>query len=163
MTFVGLQVVGQLALVAQTHVVEPRETGYPVAVLQLAVALQVVLSAGEVPHEVAPIHEVALVREEEPEVFHLCGHLHADILAATVVGNGLAFNTAHPAFVGLGVLRTVHAGEKHVLGVLVVVLGANDEVGVLLVFGGLLLALVYRSALAHHRTAHFALSVQGDL
>ena len=39
--------------------------------LQLAVALDAVLTTGEVPHEITPIHEVALVRQEELDVLEL--------------------------------------------------------------------------------------------
>ncbi|CUQ49199.1 Uncharacterised protein [Segatella copri] len=39
--------------------------------LWLTIALNVVLTAGKVPHEVAPVHEVALVREEEADVVKL--------------------------------------------------------------------------------------------
>ena len=39
--------------------------------LRFAVALYVVLTACEVPHEVAPVHEIALIRQEETEVVPL--------------------------------------------------------------------------------------------
>ena len=61
MSFVVLELVRQLALVAKHQIVYEREAGYPVAVLGLAVTLYVVLTAGEVPHEIPPVHEVALV------------------------------------------------------------------------------------------------------
>ena len=66
-----LQVIRQLALVAQHGVVDKRNARNPVAMLWLAVALNVVLSSGKVPHEVAPVHEVALVGEEEAYVVPL--------------------------------------------------------------------------------------------
>ena len=53
MSFVVLELVRQLALVAEHQIVYEREAGYPVAVLRLAVTLYVVLTA--------PVHEVALV------------------------------------------------------------------------------------------------------
>jgi hypothetical protein len=49
MTLVVLQVVGQLALVAQTEVVERGDARNPVAMLEFAVALDVILPAGEGP------------------------------------------------------------------------------------------------------------------
>ena len=70
-TFVHLQIVRQLALITQAGVVEERDTRDPVAVLGLAIALNVVLATGKVPHEVAPIHEVALVGQEELDVVDL--------------------------------------------------------------------------------------------
>ena len=39
--------------------------------LRFSVALNVVLATSEVPHEVAPVHKVALVGEEEADVVHL--------------------------------------------------------------------------------------------
>ena len=61
MSFILTQLVGELALVAIHSVIYKRNTCNPVAMLSLAVALNIILSAGKVPHEVAPIHEVALV------------------------------------------------------------------------------------------------------
>ena len=51
----------QQILIAQSPVVKPREAGYPVTVFQFAVTLQVILASCEVPHEITPVHEVALV------------------------------------------------------------------------------------------------------
>ena len=96
MTLVVLQVIGQLALVTQTGIVEEGDAGNPVAVLQLAVALYLILPAAEVPHEVAPVHEVALVAEEELDVLKLRRHLHHDVLAAAVVRHLRALYAAHP-------------------------------------------------------------------
>ena len=61
MPLVTLERVGQEILVAIEVVVNGGDAGYPIAVGQVAVALDVVLPAGEVPHEVAQIHEVDLV------------------------------------------------------------------------------------------------------
>ena len=74
-------------MVAIESIVDEGETCYPVAVFQFAIALNVVLTAGKVPHEVAPIHEVDLIREEELQVCPLRGHL-AWISIAFVVGKG---------------------------------------------------------------------------
>ena len=71
MALVLLQVVWQFALVAIEGVVDESETGTPVTVLRLTVALNIVLSSGKVLHEVATVHEVALVREEEADVVKL--------------------------------------------------------------------------------------------
>ena len=46
--------------------------------LELAVALQVVLSASEVPEEIAPVHEVNLIGKEESEVGPLAGQCAVD-------------------------------------------------------------------------------------
>ena len=128
MSFVFLQFVGQLRLVAESHVVKPVETGYPVAMLQLSIALQVVLASCEVPHEISPVHEVALVGEEESDVFQLCRHLHAYHLSAAVVRHIVAINSSHPALVCPRMCRAIHTWEEHVLSILVVVLCADNEV-----------------------------------
>ena len=39
--------------------------------LQFTITLDVILTTGEVPHEVAPVHEITLVGEEEPDIFEL--------------------------------------------------------------------------------------------
>ena len=62
------KLVGQQALVAQALVVDGRDAGYPVAQVRLAVALEVVLTAGEIPHEVAPVHVGKLVVEEVSQI-----------------------------------------------------------------------------------------------
>ena len=67
-SLVVFQLIGHFALVAQPQVVDEGNARNPVAMLQFAVALNVVLSAREVPHEIAPIHEIALVSEEETQV-----------------------------------------------------------------------------------------------
>ena len=55
------EVVGHKALVAKAIVVDKRYAAYPVAVGDCALSRIVVLSASKVPHEIAPIHEIALV------------------------------------------------------------------------------------------------------
>ena len=52
---------------------------------QLAISLHIVLPSCKVPHEVAPIHEVTLIRKEEPNVVHLAGHLYHHGLSTPVV------------------------------------------------------------------------------
>ena len=52
---------GQFALVAKAHIVEEGDASNPVAMLQFAMSLDIVLASGKVPHEVAPVHEVHLV------------------------------------------------------------------------------------------------------
>ena len=71
MSFVLLEEVGQHVLVTQSHVVEEWDACNPVAVFRLSIALYVVLASGEVPHEVAPVHEITLVGDEEPDIVYL--------------------------------------------------------------------------------------------
>ena len=163
MALVVLQFVGQLALVAETPVVKPVEAGYPVAVLQFAIALQVVLTTGKVPHKVTPVHEVALIGQEEADVLQLCGHLHGNHLATAVVGHLIAIHTTHPTLVGIGMGRTVHTREQHILGIFIFVLGAHFKVGVLLIGRGLVLALIYRGTLSGCGAADVTILLQFHL
>ena len=57
----------------------------------------------------------------------------------------------------------VHSREEHVLGIFVLILGANHEVGVALISRGFLLTLIYRLALGHHRLAHITLDLESHL
>ena len=163
MSFVFLEFVRQQRLVAESPVVEPVESGYPVAVFEFAVALKIVLTSGEVPHKVAPVHEVALIGEEETDVFKLCWHLNGNVLAASVVHLLVAFYTSHPTLVGSGMRRAVHTREEHVLSILVVVFCADDEVRVFLFFRRFLLALINGSAFLSHWSAHVALFTESHL
>ena len=163
-----LKFIGEQALVAQSCIIDEGDTRDPVAVLQFAIALDVVLTSGKVPHEVAPVHEVALIAEEEENVLQLRRCAHHDGLTATVVGFLRAFHdpcrsSLHPTLVGGGVGSVVHAWEEHILGILVGVLVAHDEVGVLLVRRGLFLLLIDGSALLHARLAILSIHIEGHL
>ena len=68
--------------------------------LQFSVALDIVLSTSEVPHEVAPVHEVTLVTQEESDVLQLCGHLHGHGFATAIVWHFRTIDTTHPRLVG---------------------------------------------------------------
>ena len=131
--------------------------------LEFAIALYVVLTASKVPHEVAPIHEVTLIREEELQVLEHRRHFHVHHLATAVEGYNGTIDATHPLLVGLGVAGGVHAREQHVLCVLISVLMAHHEVGVLLVLRGFLAAAVDGSALVHHGLAHVAIGLQRHL
>ena len=120
-------------MVAQHGVVYEADSRYPVTMLGFSIALYVVLPSREIPHKVSPIHEVALVGEEEAQVFQLGGHFHHNRFAAAVVGNSVAVHASHPTLVGSGVITAVHAWEKHVLGVDILALVVYNEVGVFLV------------------------------
>ena len=130
---------------------------------QFAVTLQVVLSAGEIPHEVAPIHEIALVGKEETDIFQLGWHLHHDIFATSVVGNFRAVDTTHPRLVSLCMCLVIHAGEEHVLCILQFILVAYNEVGVLFVFVCFLLTLVDGSTILIVGTADVTVDIKFHL
>ena len=72
---VVFQVVGEHILVAETGVVDKRNAADPVAVVDFALTLQVVLTAGKIPEEVAPIHVIELVLEEVAYILRECRHV----------------------------------------------------------------------------------------
>ena len=139
---VSLQILRQLRLVTEPGVVDERDARDPVAMLELAVALDIILTASEVPHEVTPVHEVALVREEEPEVLNLCRHLHRHLLPAAVVRHLRAIYTTHPRLIVLGMAGVVHTREDHVLRVDILVFVCDNEVRVFLVLRSFLFPAV---------------------
>ena len=94
--------------------------------------MQVVLASGKVPHEVAPVHPVELVGEEELDVFPLRGHVHHYHVSALVVGHVVAFDV-EPVVVLVGVRTAVHTREEHVLGVFVFDASGDFDVRVFLV------------------------------
>ena len=59
--------------------------------------------------------------------------------------------------------RTVHTREEHVLCILVFVLGAHHEVGILLVGRSLVLALIYRGTLGGCRTTYITVLLKFNL
>ena len=88
--------------------------------LRLAVALNIILTSGEVPHEVAPIHIVDLVGEEEAQVVYLRRHFAVvGFLALRGVPRGIHVvhgDVAQPTLVILGVCRRIDAREEHLHG-----------------------------------------------
>ena len=118
-SLVFAQIGGEFRLIAVEGIVDERNTGDPLAVFEFAVALNVVLTAGKVPHEVAPVHEVHLVGEEEAEVVPLRGHFAGEIVGLTVIlavhFHRFGVNTAQPLLVKTGMGAREHTGEEHFL------------------------------------------------
>ena len=140
--------------------------------LYLAVALDVVLAAYKVPHEVAPVHEVDLIVDEELDVVPLCGYLDPLLLAANVDGSLTALDAAHPVIVEVdggasgrpvGMVGTVHTGEEHRGLHHVLVLGANYNILVLFIGRSLLLRHIYLGSLLHYRHPVLAFHLTGYL
>ena len=159
-SLVFLYGLGQFVLVAQTYVVNEWYACYPVAVLLLAIiVLYVVLAANKVPEEIAPVHVVHLIVDEETHVVKLCRHFYLGRLALLLsyVGEfctfGVPYVLANPSLVLAGVVTAVHAGEEHVLYVFVLPVVVNDLilVGVRRVF--LLHAHVNGARLNRHGVA----------
>ena len=82
---VGTKFRRQFALVAQTEFVQEGNTRYPVAMLPLSVALQVILTSGKVPHEITPVHEVDLITQEETQILQHGWSLHLDHISTALV------------------------------------------------------------------------------
>ena len=137
MPFIIDDVEWHILLRTHQNFVDKRNTGNPVPIQHLAITLNVVLTAGEVPHEVAPIHEIQLIREEELQVFRECRFHYALHLSAIVIFHRLAFYL-RPVLVGLYMARvgTVHTWEQHVqfVDIFVFLIGAGHEIAVFLVF-----------------------------
>ena len=77
----------------QVPIIDKGNTRQPVAVHQVAVSLNVVLTTGEVPEEIAPVHPVTLVVDKELQVFPL--RRHGDGAALTVVRGFLSLVRAN--------------------------------------------------------------------
>ena len=82
---------------------------------KFTLSLHIVLTPAEVPHEVAPIHEIALIGQEETQVLPLRGHLHIDQFTPIVVRHHTPADASHPLFISIGFLRVPHAREEHIL------------------------------------------------
>ena len=125
MAFVSLAVfVGQEALVTQARIVDEGDSRNPVATVGLAVAGDIVLTAGEIPHEIAPVHVVELVGEEVTHILRERGLLQLGSLQGIALGIH-QHRSIHRGDVGLlnaGPLhiarrmrscRAIHAREEH--------------------------------------------------
>ena len=94
-------IVGKKRSIAHAELIDKVKTTYPVTFIDLTMTLQIVLTAGEVPQEISPIHVIELIIKEELHV--LCkGGLHTG-------------RSSRPLTIGRYVIRlaTVHAGEEH--------------------------------------------------
>ena len=76
MFFIMLDTVRNHGLVSQSLVVEQGDAGQPVAVAFVARTLDVVLLAGEIPHEIAPVHESHLVGHEPTDIISKCWNFY---------------------------------------------------------------------------------------
>ena len=113
------QLVGQQRLVAKPRIVDKRDAGYPIAVRDFAVPLNVVLASCEIPQEIAPIHVVELVLEEISKVFRESGHFDGLCRVVAIVDDCLhrfCFDAAHARFVFCFRAAIVKAWEEHVGG-----------------------------------------------
>ena len=162
MSFVFLQFGRQKRLIAQHSVINKRNTGDPVAFRDLAVGLQVVLPSDEIPHEIAPVHEINLIPEEETKVFSESRAIIRFLLSAVFITHAFAFYI-RPLFVGLNMasLRGIHAREEHAELLHIDVIGLITGNRVVIFF-----SLYFRSrsilgmSFLLHRYAHVAFHAQ---
>ena len=85
----------------------------------LAISLDIVLTTNEVPQEIAPIHEVYLIGQEETQILGHCGYAI------------LFLDSSHPVFIGLGMTCRMHTREIHVVLIHIVDVVAHDFVSLL--------------------------------
>ena len=113
--FILFQDVGQFALVTIKEVVDDWKSGKVVAIFFLTEALHAILTAGKVPQEITPIHEVKLIGREETEVAPLRRHLPRKFLPAWCGERNVAHGdiAAHPILISLGMMVIPNAREEH--------------------------------------------------
>src|SRR5882724_10412981 len=104
--------VGHIFLVASEKcIVNKRNTAYPVSIAHVArgKALDIVFLAGKIPHEIAPVHPVELVAEEETDII-----AHAGFFAIAQPQEFLVISS-----MALVVAGVPYAGEPHhvILGI----------------------------------------------
>ena len=70
LSLIILQIIRGIRLVNKMHVVDNAYTALPVSDERISRrrAVDVVLTAGEIPHEIAPVHPVQLIVKEERKV-----------------------------------------------------------------------------------------------
>ena len=98
MTFVFLQFSRQQTLIAKHRIINKRNTGNPVAFRYFSIRLQVILTTGEIPHKIAPVHEIDLISEEETQVFAKSRTIVRFLLSAIVIFDAFTFDI-RPFFV----------------------------------------------------------------
>ena len=92
---------------------------------------------------------------------HCVGMFTMIICPHLVVGNVIAFDI-YPSMVFVGVLRTVHAGEEHILCIFVLDASGNFNVAVFLVGSSFLFADEFGSVIGDARRAIAVLHIEGD-
>ena len=135
-------------------------TGDPVTIRYLAMALNIILATREVPHKVTPVHEIQLIGEEETQVLREGRLHHGSHLPTTVELHRRTFHL-RPLFVSLhvGATGAVHTGEKHIqlIHILILRLITRDVVAILLLLVLLDDTTPSRFALLRNRDARTSL------
>ena len=115
MTLVVSNVRRHILLRTYQNLVDKLDTGDPVTIQYLPMALDVVLTSGEVPHEITPIHEIELVCEEEAEILTESRLHDRSHLSTTTVFDWYTLHIG-PLFISRDVTRitTEHTWKQHV-------------------------------------------------
>ena len=118
---------------------------------QFSVALNVILTTYEVPHEITPVHPVYLIGEEELYVLPHGRDVDRLYFTTLLISNVLSLDI-HPGFIELRMIewRAVHAGEQHVLRIFVFQASRNLYIAVRLVFVILFLAYPLELLLSYY-------------
>ena len=103
-----------IILRADKYLVDRLDTGDPVTVQHLTIPLDIILTSGEVPHEVAPVHEIELVSEEITQVFGKRRFHHGYVFTATVKLHRFSLEL-RPFLISshMSIDVAVHTWEKH--------------------------------------------------
>ena len=73
MSFVIFNTVWQFGLITQSFIINKRDSADPVAISLIAESLHIILFAGEIPHEITPVHQSHLIGEEPVEIIRIAG------------------------------------------------------------------------------------------
>ena len=149
MSFIVLQIGWQQALVTYKILVDEGNACNPVTMLYFSLALDVVLTSCEVPHEIAPVHVVQLIDKEELDVIPLGRNLDHQHFSALIIWNLSSFYSSQPVFISFGMIGTPHTREKHVLCILIFCFVTYYFVAVLFIRTFLFFTLVYRCTFGH--------------
>ncbi|OQC02535.1 MAG: hypothetical protein BWX77_01160 [Bacteroidetes bacterium ADurb.Bin090] len=106
----------KIALITHQVFIDEIKTGNPVPVVGLAPqVLNIVLPAREIPHKVAPVHKINLIRKEEAQVFGHGRLVNGFNLTAFIVLDGSSFEI-NPILVHHHMFRfiAVHTRKEHI-------------------------------------------------
>ena len=151
MPLIVLEFIRQFALVAQASIVKPLDTTEPVAMFQLSVALDVILTPHEVPHEIAPVHEVALIADKELQILP-CGRNRDGLAGMEDTGHLAPRDATHPSRIEAGMLGRIHTREEYVLLIFHLAVVARHIVRILLIRITLFRAIVDGRAIGKFRS-----------
>ena len=115
MSFIVSYIGRHVVLRTYKHLVDCLDTGNPVTVHHFTISLDIILTAGEVPHKVTPVHEVQLIGKEVTQVFGKRRLHHRHVLTATVELHRFSLEL-RPFLISshMRIHIAVHTWEKHI-------------------------------------------------